>query len=27
LIRNEMLVAMALTGCRSVAEIDRHVLD
>ena len=27
LIRKEMLVAMALTGCRTVAEIDRHVLD
>lgn len=27
LIRNEMHVAMALTGCRSVAEIDRNVLD
>jgi len=26
LIRNEMLVAMALTGCRSVGEIDRKVL-
>ncbi len=27
LIRKEMLIAMALTGCRTVAEIDRHVLD
>jgi len=27
LIHKEMLVAMALTGCRSVAEIDRSVLD
>jgi L-lactate dehydrogenase (cytochrome) len=27
LIRKEMHVAMALTGCRTVAEIDRHVLD
>jgi L-lactate dehydrogenase (cytochrome) len=27
LIRKEMLVAMALTGCRTVAEIDRRVLD
>ena len=26
LIRKEMLVAMALTGCRSVGEIDRKVL-
>ena len=27
LIQKEMQVAMALTGCRSIAEIDRHVLD
>ncbi len=27
LIRKEMLIAMALTGCRTVAEIDRRVLD
>ncbi len=27
LIRKEMLIAMALTGCRTVAEIDRSVLD
>jgi len=27
LIRKEMHVAMALTGCRTVAEIDHHVLD
>ncbi len=27
LIRKELLVAMALTGCRTVAEIDRRVLD
>ncbi len=27
LIRKEMLVAMALTGCRSIADINRHVLD
>jgi L-lactate dehydrogenase (cytochrome) len=27
LIRREMLTAMALTGCRAVAEIDRRVLD
>jgi L-lactate dehydrogenase (cytochrome) len=27
LIGAEMLVAMALTGCRSIAEIDSHVLD
>jgi isopentenyl diphosphate isomerase/L-lactate dehydrogenase-like FMN-dependent dehydrogenase len=26
LIRKEMLVAMALTGCRSIAEIDRTVV-
>ena len=27
LIRKEMLVAMALTGCRKIADIDRQVLD
>jgi L-lactate dehydrogenase (cytochrome) len=26
LVRNELRVAMALTGCKSVSEIDRHVL-
>jgi len=27
LIRKELHVAMALTGCRNIADIDRHVLD
>jgi isopentenyl diphosphate isomerase/L-lactate dehydrogenase-like FMN-dependent dehydrogenase len=27
LIHKEMLVAMALTGCREIADIDRQVLD
>ncbi len=27
LIHKEMLVAMALTGCRKISEIGNHVLD